>query len=221
MLSPKMLMELLAHFMWPVACPVCGALGKLICEDCLRSFAKFRLPRCLWCGEPIPCKIHKAETPKIQTGFVYEGHVKELILALKYKRYRALGPHLGKALARVVACPKVDVLVPIPLHQNSKRRYNQAEGIAKGLSEVWGTEVLDVAQWKIDVSPRAGASLSERFSLTPEAFGFGMDISNLRVGFVDDVCTTGTTLSCLAKAARAQGAEVCGAFVVAGSPFVG
>jgi predicted amidophosphoribosyltransferase len=105
------------------------------------------------------------------------------------------------------------------LHLNSKRRYNQAEGIAKGLGEIWGVEVLNVARWEIDVPSRAGASLAERFSLTPDSFGFDLDISNLRVGFVDDVCTTGTTLSCLARAAHAQGAKVVGAFVVAGSSF--
>jgi predicted amidophosphoribosyltransferase len=143
-----------------------------------------------------------------------------MILALKYKRYRALGPRLGRALALVVPRPRVDVLVPVPLHLNSRRRYNQAEGIAEGLGEVWGIDVLDAARWEIDVPPRAGVSLAERLSLTPDAFGFDADVSGLRVGFVDDVCTTGTTLSCLGKAAVARGAEVAGAFVVAGSPLI-
>jgi predicted amidophosphoribosyltransferase len=142
-----------------------------------------------------------------------------MILALKYGKYRALGPLLGKTLAAVAARPRADVLVPVPLHLNSKRHYNQAEAIAKGLGEAWDMEVLNAARWEADVSPRAGASLAERFSLTPDAFGFDIDISGLRVSFVDDVCTTGTTLSRLAKAAQAQGAEVIGAFAVAGSPF--
>jgi predicted amidophosphoribosyltransferase len=211
--------ELLAHFLWPVSCPVCGAVGKPVCGDCLRSLPKHRQPRCLWCGEPVPCKIHKAGTPKILTGFVYEGRAKDLILALKYGKYRTLGPRLGKALAVLAARPKADVLVPVPLHPNSKRRYNQAEAIAEGLGEAWGIEVLNAARWVLDVSPRAGASRAERFSLASDAFGFDADIAGLRVGLVDDVCTTGTTLARLAEAARDRGAEVLGAFAAAGSPF--
>ncbi|MDR1622344.1 MAG: hypothetical protein LBS00_08225 [Synergistaceae bacterium] len=213
------LTKLGAHMLWPVSCPVCGAVGELLCEPCLRSLLRPPLPRCLLCGEVIPCKIHKSDTARIHTGAVYAGDMRELVLTLKKGKYKALGPLMGKALASVFPRPALDLLVPVPLHLKSARRYNQAELIAKGLGEVWDIEVRSAACWTVDVPTRAGMGAAERLSLSSEVFEFE-DVSGLRIGLVDDVCTTGSTLSRLAKAAQKRGAEVAGAFVLAGNSFV-
>jgi predicted amidophosphoribosyltransferase len=139
-----------------------------------------------------------------------------LILTLKKGRYEALGFHLGRGLAQVFPRPDLDLLVPVPLHLKSDRRYNQAEAIARGLGEVWDIEARDAARWTADVPTRAGMGALARRSLSSEIFDFE-DIAGLRIGLVDDVCTTGSTLSRLAKAAQERGAEVRSAFVLAES----
>jgi len=147
--------------------------------------------------------------------------MKDVILALKYGRCEAIGFRLGKALGEFLARPDIDALVPVPLHLKSKRRYNQAESIAAGLGEAWGIEVLDAARWTVSVSPRAGAGMGERLSLKSDVFALdelGENISGLRVGLVDDVCTTGSTLAALAKAAESYGAGVVCAYVAAHVP---
>ena len=212
--SIKASIRLGAHMLWPVSCPVCGAVGELLCEPCLRSLFRPPLPRCLLCGEVIPCKIHKGDTAKIRAGSVYQGNIRELILTLKKGRYEALGFHMGRGLASVFPRPDLDLLVPVPLHLKSDRRYNQAQAIARGMGEVWDMEVRDAARWAADVPTRAGMGASERRSLTSEVFELE-DVAGLRIGLVDDVCTTGSTLSRLAKAAQERGAEVAGAFVLA------
>ena len=212
------LTEVCMHMLWPVSCPVCGRVGKLACGPCLRSLLKPQLPRCLWCGETAPCKAHGNDRARIRAGSSYEGHVKGLILMLKYGRYRALGALLGQALAEFFPRPELDVLVPVPLHLKSKRRYNQAEAVASGLGKVWGVDVWDAARWALDVGSHAGMGSAERQSLSSNAFAFDEKISRLRIGLVDDVATTGATLSRLAGAARSRGAEVVGAFVVAHVP---
>jgi len=146
--------------------------------------------------------------------------MKDVILALKYGGYEAIGFRLGKAMANVFTRPDADVLVPVPLHLKSKRRFNQAESIAAGLGEVWGITARNAARWSVDVSPRAGMRAAERLSLKSDAFAFDEDISSLRAAFVDDVCTTGSTLAGLAKAAKVDGANVSCAFVAAHVPPV-
>ncbi|MDR1376838.1 MAG: double zinc ribbon domain-containing protein, partial [Synergistaceae bacterium] len=75
------LVSLAAHLVWPVSCPVCGAMGRLLCEECLRSLLKPQLPRCLVCGRVIPCGLHRSATAaKIYAASVYEGDMRELIL---------------------------------------------------------------------------------------------------------------------------------------------
>jgi predicted amidophosphoribosyltransferase len=142
--------------------------------------------------------------------------MRELVLMLKHGKYEALGFQMGRVLAEVFARPPLDILVPVPLHLKSKRRYNQAEAIARGLGSVWGVPVRSAARWRSHVPSRAGMGMAQRRALSSDMFEFDEDVAGIRVGFVDDVCTTGTTLSRLAGAARAQGAEVEGAFVVAG-----
>jgi len=146
--------------------------------------------------------------------------MKDVILALKYGRYKAIGPKLGSAMAGFFARADLDLLVPVPLHLKSKRRYNQAESIAAGLGGVWGIDVRSAARWTANVPPRAGLGAAERMSLQSDVFAFDYDISGLRIGLVDDVCTTGSTLAALAKAARSSGAESICAFVAAHVPPV-
>jgi len=144
--------------------------------------------------------------------------MKDVILALKYGRYEAIGFRLGGALAKVIARPDADILIPVPLHRKSKRRYNQAGAIAAGLGEAWGIEVLSAASWAEDVTSRAGAGRGERLALKSDVFALDYDISDLRVVLVDDVCTTGSTLAILAKAVESHGAEVVCACVAAHVP---
>jgi len=161
------------------------------------------------------------DSAKIRAGAVYEGHIKDIILALKYGRCEAIGFRLGKALGEFIARPGADFLVPVPLHLKSKRRYNQAESIAAGLGEAWGIEVLSAARWTADVPPRAGMGAAERLSLKSGMFALDeldKNIPGLRIAIVDDVCTTGSTLAALAKAAESYGANVVCAYVVAHVP---
>jgi predicted amidophosphoribosyltransferase len=217
-MKAETLLELCMHMVWPVSCPVCGRVGVLLCEPCLRSLLKPQLPRCLLCGKPIPCGLHR-ESPKIRAASAYEGGMRELVLMLKQEGYEALGFRIGRACAEVFAAvrPKADLLVPTPLHQKSKRRYNQALAVAKGLGGAWGIEALDAARWTADVATRRGLSAAEREALAPDVFRFEEGLAGLRAALVDDVCTTGSTLSRLAAAARRAGIEVTDAFVVAGA----
>jgi predicted amidophosphoribosyltransferase len=144
--------------------------------------------------------------------------MRTLVLMLKHGKYESLGFRLGRGLGNVFPRPDVDFLVPVPLHRKSKRRYNQAEALARGIGAAWNVQVKDVAFWTTDVPTRAGMRVGERLSLSEGAFGFREEVAGLRVAFVDDVCTTGSTLACLAKAAQARDAEIEGAFALAGTP---
>lgn len=216
-MSGPSLMELCAHMIWPVSCPVCGMVGRVLCDTCLRSLTKVTLPRCLWCGRPIPCRMHGGEA-KIRAGFLYEGDMRGIILMLKHGGYETMGARIGRAMAEIFARPDVDILIPVPLHRRSRRRYNQAEAIAEGLGVVWNIEVRGAARWSREVATRTGMKKEERFALSRDAFECDAEIGGLRVALVDDVCTTGTTLARLGLACRVAGAEVAGAFVAADVP---
>lgn len=203
------------HALWPVSCPVCGRLGEVLCSGCRDALFRPLLPRCLYCGAPSPCKRH-ANAPLVRIAGLYEGGVSRLILGLKYGGFRALGRRLGEGMAALWEAPDLDFLLPVPLHRGSRRGYNQAFEIAKGMGRVWDVRAEEAARWAVVLTPRTGLSRAERLSLRPEAFDVSPCVRGARLALVDDVCTTGATLACLARACEAAGASVLGAYVAAG-----
>jgi predicted amidophosphoribosyltransferase len=172
------------------------------------------------CGKTVPCRLHK-DAARIYAASAYGEDIREIILMLKHWGYEALGLRIGRACAEVFSefsLEPPDVLVPVPLHTKSRRRYNQALAIAKGLGRAWGVEVYSAARWVADVPTRNRMSASERQTLSSDVFEFDESLAGLRIGLVDDVCTTGSTLARLAAAAAHAKIEVAGAFVVAQTP---
>lgn len=185
-----------------------------MCGECRSALLSPRLPRCLTCGAVAPCAAHPRGVA-VFSGAPYESGIRSVIHKLKYGRTRALGPLLGRALAACCPRPDLDALVPVPLHLKSPRGYNQAEAIALGLGRAWGIPVRSLARWSCDVPVRTRLSREERKKLSAGVFDVESEANGLRVGLVDDVCTTGTTLLRLASACSAAGARVEMAFVVA------
>ena len=212
------LWEILLHFIFPVSCSVCEKPGVKICPECrqyqhdtekLEPPARI-LPK-LFTGEVITRDI---DGLTVYSASKYsEGSIKEIIYRLKYEGMREPGRPLGRYMAEFFGECKADILIPVPLHLYSDRGYNQSKELAEGLCEVWGVELLDAALWTRDVPRRA--SSNTRDDLTYEDFRLTRDIYGKRIALVDDVCTTGNTLSCLAETCRREGAEVICAYTLA------
>ena len=186
----------------PVSCPVCGELGEVLCDTCADSLLE-------------PLKFEYSDFD-VYAGAFYEGDIRQVILDLKYSNLKAAGKILGLKLANLFERPDIDLLIPVPLHAGSERDYNQAYEIASGLGACWDIKVRDdLCSWRHIVSRHATLSKAEREQLTPEDFKVKAKIKNLKAALVDDVCTTGTTLRCLARACNQAGAEINSAYVIA------
>ena len=135
-----------------------------------------------------------------------EGGIKEEIHKFKYGGAFRLCWYMGRHMADKFGERKADYLMPVPLHMNSQRGYNQSRKLAEGMCDLWDTELLDAAEWTRDVTRRAVSK--DRHDLTPSDFAITQDL-------VDDVCTSGGTLSCLAEACRLRGGIVVCAYTLA------
>ncbi len=195
--------EIFLHFLWPVSCPVCGRPAEIICPECAKK---------LFADEIINKKLESLE---IFSAAWYHTSINKLISDFKYSGYRALCRPIGQAMANFFEKPKVDRLVPVPLHLKSTRKYNQALELAKGLSDVWKIEIFDDAEWSRIMPRRAGLEASERMKLKSDSFIIPKNIHGLNVAIVDDVCTTGMTLLRFSQACETSGAYVRGAYTLA------
>ena len=138
--------------------------------------------------------------------------MKEAVFSLKYRGVRAAAPELGRLLAQYMADHAVpgEVIVPVPLHRRRLRArgYNQSALLAGELSKLTGVPQANnlLTRFK-DAPPQVEAvSRSQRRTNVDGSFQAAVDLAGLKVLLIDDVVTTGSTMSACAAALKAAGA---------------
>ena len=133
--------------------------------------------------------------------------VQKLIHRLKYKGQKEIGIKMGNLygseLLKNSGYSSADLIIPVPLHKSRLRTrgYNQSDFFAKGLSAAMNIPAetnLLVRNKKTETQTRKSRfarfeNVSEVFSLTSESA-----IEGKHVLLVDDVITTGSTLTACA-----------------------
>ncbi|MBR2510180.1 MAG: ComF family protein [Lentisphaeria bacterium] len=211
-----------------LACPACnngnGHGINDLCDDCRFKLLFFGNNVCYSCGGELDgvlscctkcMKEEKRPFLEAASVFAYSSYGRELIL--KYKSEHILP--FARIFARMAAERirsnyahwQFDMVVPVPLHWSRKfsRTFNQSELLAEFL----GKELLSpVAAQALSRTKRTKSqkflSGTERHKNLRDAFKANPEIvKNKKVLLLDDVFTTGATLSCAAEALMNAGAE--------------
>ena len=147
--------------------------------------------------------------------FEKEGAFQAVVHNLKYAGVQELGLELGRRLGRSFIENGIcaNAIIPIPLHRRKlrERGYNQAELIARGVSEVSNIPVrCDLVRRRKYTKTQTVLTLEERrenmadaFELTP---GRRSEVEGAQFVVIDDVVTTGSTMIACAAVLRASGA---------------
>lgn len=207
-------------FLFPARCYGCGRRGAVICQPCEPRIPWLGPERCPRCARPSPvgricsqCVNRPSDLDALRAACAFEGPIRQLVHDLKYGQARTLAEFCSGLLHRAIqARPlQVDVLVPVPLARGRARErgYNQAELIARGLSERLGVPIAPDLLVRIRETPaQVGRSRRERERNVKGAFecaSAGAAIGS-RVALIDDVATTGATLRACAQPLKAAGA---------------
>lgn len=140
--------------------------------------------------------------------FRKHSHFQHLLHQLKYKGRKDVGVELGRQLGyRILPSVKnagLTMIVPVPLHprRERKRGYNQADMIAKGISEATGIPNRnDVIKRNVATQTQTKKSRLERWQNVENIFVINDErpIKNAHILLVDDVVTTGATLEACAQ----------------------
>ena len=213
----------------PNQCAACGELvegGGVLCGACWRQTPFVSGLVCDGCGVPLPgsdepgvrcdeCLTFPPAWSRGRSALIYRDTAKRLVLALKHgDRLDLVGPAsewMARA-AKPLLTPEM-VLVPVPVHRWRliRRRYNQAALLAQGIAKHTGLACLPDALVRLrPTSSQDGKSREQRYVNLDGVFrvspGRGERIAGRPVLLVDDVMTSGATLTGCAEVLRAAGA---------------
>ena len=194
----------LLNFFFPRKCPFCGRpAGKaLLCDQCAKS-----LPRCE--------KIRQgADFGRCAAPLYYEDNVRKAILDFKFKNrvenLNCFGSLMAEKAAEVYS-DRFDAVtwVPVSKKRLKKRGFDQARMLCASLCVDWHVEPQETLRKITDNPPQSGLDdpaarranvLNVYEAVEPAA------IRGKRFLLIDDILTTGATLSECVRILREAGA---------------
>lgn len=219
LLFAKQIKNLLIDLLFPIKCLGCGIKEKILCDNCI-----------------LKIRLAERETDKnILAVFDYRDEIiKKAIWALKYHHKRYLGEKLGHLLYEFliedISDLKIQVsgrsiyVIPVPIsNQKTKLRgYNQSLSIAKGFCSEAKINTFEIKNnivfKKLNTIPQAKiSSRKERLENVKGVFELKNEnmIKGRTIIIIDDVTTTGGTISEIIRILKNAGAKKVIGFAVA------
>jgi ComF family protein len=147
----------------------------------------------------------------VRAAYTYDRTVAGLVHRAKYRDSRSLLGLLAGAAALRLPRPEAAAVVPVPLgpRRRRERGYNQAELLARRLAAVWGLPVrLELARVR-ETEAQVGRDAASRRANAAGAFAWtGESLDGVALVLVDDVVTTGATITAAAAPLVGAGARV-------------
>jgi len=223
------LLQSAVSLLYPPGCTVCGKsirAGEYLCDQCETKAVRIVAPFCQKCSEPFEgsitntfacanCAHRTIYFDAAVSAYRGRGIVREIIHEFKYGRRI----HLRHLVARWLQAAlddermresRFDIIVPVPLHSARlrERGFNQASLLAALLSAQTSIASKPLLERIRYTTTQTTLDRSERMENLHNAFRLrkNADVRGLRMLLIDDVLTTGSTLSECARVLKRAGA---------------
>ncbi len=201
------------------------APGEYLCEECGAKAIRIAPPFCAKCSEPFEgaitstftcanCAHRTIHFDAAVAAYRGRGIVRRIIHDFKYGRQIHLRHLVGRWLCAALDDPRLrgrrfDVIIPVPLHPTRKRErgFNQASLLAELLSAQISIQSQPLLERIRYTTTQTALDRAERMENLHNAFRLrkNMNVRGLRVLLIDDVLTTGSTLSECARVLKDAG----------------
>jgi ComF family protein len=213
--------------LFPPACGGCGKIGSRWCMECQSNVKTLNGTLCEVCGLPLDkvgvcdaCLLDRPHFHALRAWAVFDDPVQSALHKLKYRRDMSMGDALAAQMVVFIQELNwpIDMIVPVPLGKQrlKERGYNQVGMIAKPLALALGVQYASNGLMRCkETRSQVGLSKHERKENVKEAFQAGVRMNGKNILVLDDVSTTGSTLSSSAEALYSSGAKDVYALTVA------
>ncbi|MDQ3315444.1 MAG: ComF family protein [Verrucomicrobiota bacterium] len=219
----------LVSLFYPALCAICSEpidSQAYLCPTCKAKAPRIKPPFCSTCSEPFDghitevfsctnCAHRVLHFEAAVAAYRSRGVVRKIMHQFKYGQQIHLRRPIADWLNETLQDPRLegrrfDVVVPVPLHPARKRErgFNQAELLAELLSARAGLRMQELLERIRYTTTQTAFDRAERIENLRDAFRLRKkrDVRGLRVLLIDDVLTTGSTLSECARVLKAAGA---------------
>ncbi len=236
--APRVLLRQAAQLVYPRRCPFCHRVLGFVqdCPDCADEVQALENGPVRRLSEETYCL---AGLEGAASAYLYEGIVRRAVLRSKYEGEAWVAVQLGCRMAELlyggqtqvklgVELPQkiesfgmgYDLIVPVPA-SHKERGYNVPGLMARPLARALGVPLDEGALRRIHPGrPQAGRSRAERFANVAGAFDVpeASSVEGKRILLVDDVITTGATVTACTQALLYAGADSVFAVSLAATP---
>lgn len=219
----------IVDLVYPPICVGCGSLtGRhgAVCASCWREIRFVERPYCEVLGLPFSydpgpgmlCAEAIAHPPvftRLRTATIFDGAARNMVHGLKYRDRGDLAPIMAGWMERAGrdCLDTCDAILPVPLHRTRfvLRKFNQSAELARHLAKRTGKPYLPAALVRTKRTRRqVGLTVQAREDNVRAAFavqpGHEADVFGKRILLIDDVYTTGATVSAATRALKKAGA---------------
>lgn len=213
----------LLHVCLPRLCPACGRAmltgEEAMCTDCLMTLPRLLPHASAGTGMDSALSNAPARPGMAAVWFRYDrkSRFADLVRSAKYGDRPGQARLLGRAFARELMADRsaeiadIDLLLPVPMHwlKQLRRGYNQSVEIARGISDITGIPVGDNLAAKAPHRTQTHRSRQSRLVNVRGTICCNApdELEALDLCLVDDIVTTGATLTECVLAIGASGAR--------------
>jgi ComF family protein len=222
-------------FLLPPRCLGCGQIvdgADRLCADCWRGLVLLGPPLCRLCGYPLPqavadmpicgaCAIEPPVFDRARAALRYDEGARGLILRFKHADRTDIAKTFGQLLEQAGRdlLADSDIIAPVPLHRWRflQRGYNQAALLAYALPDRGRSRepvrriIPDLLHRVQATASQQGLSGAQRLrNIKASAFRLNVryndQVEGRRILLIDDVLTTGATVTACTRALLKSGA---------------
>lgn len=208
------ILQQILNLIYPSNCINCNTSLKFyenyVCDLCLNKI-EFIEKSCIICGKPlnaseIKCGECLVDLPIFKKAISianYNGIIKNIIIAFKYKKREGISKIIEKIIFQYLEKnyffnKNIDLIIPVPLHKSrlKQRGFNQSEILAKIIKKKYSFKIEKSLIRIKKTRPQVELNIKERKDNIKNAFILKIPekIKDKNILLIDDVYTTGSTI---------------------------